>query len=59
MMIPTVKVRRDGAKGFRLINEADFDPERHDLFDAPKAKRGKAKAVEPEAPAADDDGEAA
>lgn len=31
MILPTVKVLRDGGKGFRLINEADFDPARHTL----------------------------
>ncbi|HWH72856.1 MAG TPA: hypothetical protein VNV16_01145 [Methylibium sp.] len=33
--IQTVKVKRDGPKGYHLINAADFDPKKHELFDAP------------------------
>lgn len=32
-MIPTIKVKRDGPKGYRLINASDFDPAKHELFD--------------------------
>lgn len=38
-MIPTVKVKTDAPDnehGFYVINEADFDPEVHELFDAEK-----------------------
>lgn len=36
-MIPTVKVKRDGPKGYRIINQSDFDPKKHELFEEPKA----------------------
>lgn len=32
-----LKVKRDGPKGFRLIDAAAFDPAVHELFDAPAA----------------------
>ena len=35
MRIPTVKVKKDSQRGWSIINEADFDPEKHALFDAP------------------------
>lgn len=34
MNIDTIKVKREGGKGFRLINRADFDPKKHEAFDA-------------------------
>ena len=48
MQVPTVKVKRDGPKGYRLINKSDFDPARHELFappveEAKKPKPSKAK----------------
>lgn len=33
MRLPTVKVRRDGGRGWHLINLADFDPARHQVVD--------------------------
>lgn len=35
MMIPTVKVKRDGPKGYHIINQSDFDTAIHELADAP------------------------
>ena len=35
MIVPTVKVKRDGPKGYRLINASDFNPDIHELADAP------------------------
>jgi hypothetical protein len=43
--IPTIKVKRDGPKGYRLINLSDFNPKVHVAFEAP------ARAVEPGEPA--------
>lgn len=42
---PTVRIKSD-AKGHEeglIINESDFDPNKHELFDAPKTapKRGR------------------
>jgi hypothetical protein len=39
MIMETIKVKRDGPKGYRLINRADFDPAIHVAFDAPEAPR--------------------
>lgn len=38
MIVPTVTIRADNAKGRKIINEADFDPAVHKLFseDAPE-----------------------
>lgn len=48
MSIPTVKIEAASERGWRIINEADFDPKRHKLFapkaakaDAPKGKAAK------------------
>lgn len=30
--LPVVRVRRDGGRGYRLINERDFDPAVHELY---------------------------
>lgn len=35
-MMETVKVKKDNAAGYAIINKSDFDPARHALFDAPK-----------------------
>ena len=35
--IPTVKVKRDGPKGYRIINESDFDPAKHERADGATA----------------------
>ena len=33
--VPTVKIARaDSASGFAIINESDFNPKKHQLFDA-------------------------
>lgn len=34
-MIPTVKIK-DGDDDFAIINESDFNEERHELFDGPE-----------------------
>ena len=59
-VIPTVRVMRDDGRGFRLINERDFDPARHRVAedgrrdddspkdkdkDHPKRKRGRPRKV--------------
>ena len=31
MIVPTVKVLREGGRGVRIINASDFDPARHTL----------------------------
>lgn len=31
-ILPTVKIKADTAKGFRIINASDFDPARHERF---------------------------
>lgn len=31
MILPTVKVLREGGRGVRIINASDFDPARHTL----------------------------
>lgn len=43
--VPTVKIKRpDNPRGgYAIINEADFDPKKHELFDAP----AKAPAKDP------------
>lgn len=32
-ILPTMKVKRDGPRGFRLINVARFDPTIHEVYD--------------------------
>ena len=42
---PTVKIKnKDSDTGYSLINEADFDPDKHEKF---KAKPGRPKKVKP------------
>lgn len=36
--IPTVKIKNP-VRGFAIINESDFDPKVHELFDAPKDEK--------------------
>lgn len=49
-MIPTVRIKRDTPKGYAIINESDFDPKRHTLYNpepapAPeKPKKAKRQA---------------
>jgi len=42
-MIETVKVKRDGAKGYHIINLADFREGEHELFDAAPIDPAKLK----------------
>lgn len=44
--LPTVKIKRpdNDRGGFAIINESDFDPAKHELFDAPPSED-----VQPEA----------
>lgn len=51
MKIPTVKVKHRGS--YVIMNESDFDPDRHELFDAEKPKeepkkRGRKPAAKKE-----------
>lgn len=41
-MAETIKVVRDGPRGWHLINKQDFDPEKHVLFE----EKGTTKSVE-------------
>lgn len=34
MQIETVKVKREGPKGCKIINKTDFDPEIHELYES-------------------------
>ncbi len=40
--IPTVKIKMPANKraGYAIINESDFDPKKHELFDAPDEPAG-------------------
>lgn len=38
--LPTVRVKRDGGRGFRIINASDFDPARDVLADPNNAAPG-------------------
>lgn len=33
-LIPTIRVKRDGPKGYHIINASDFDPAKHEAYDA-------------------------
>lgn len=44
MKVPTIKVKH--ADGHMLINESDYDPKKHELFDAPKGKSKPAATTE-------------
>jgi hypothetical protein len=44
MSIPTVKIEAASERGWRIINEADFDPKRHKLFAEKAEKPEKAEA---------------
>jgi hypothetical protein len=48
MMLPVVKVKRDGPKGWHWINASDYDPARHELVDPPETSE---PATEPPADA--------
>lgn len=48
--IPTVKVRTDSPdneEGFYLINQSDFDPEVHELFEELTDKQQQPAVAEP------------
>lgn len=32
----TVKVKRDCPRGYKIINKVDFDPSKHELYEAEK-----------------------
>lgn len=32
MELPTIMVRRDGGRGYHIINLSDFDPAKHEVF---------------------------
>ncbi len=34
MQTPTISIKQDGGDGYCVINEADFDPDKHELFEA-------------------------
>lgn len=34
----TIKIKRDGPRGWRIINAADFDPAKHEKYEDPKPK---------------------
>jgi hypothetical protein len=38
MNVETIKVKREGGKGYRLINKTDFDPKKHKTFDGEKVE---------------------
>lgn len=45
MIVPVIKVvNKDAEDGFMLINESDFDPERHEKFEKPAKKVAKKAA---------------
>lgn len=51
--IQTVKVKRDGPKGYHLINATDFDPKKHELAEPesdhkPAGKTGRKSKAEAE-----------
>jgi hypothetical protein len=35
--LPTIKIKSDRPKGFRIINLSSFDPAKHERYDAPLA----------------------
>lgn len=56
-MAETVKVVRDGPRGWHLINKQDFDPAKHVLWEPdairPEPKAAKKAAPEPAQPTQD------
>lgn len=51
-MLPTIKVKRDGPRGFHIINKSDFDPQKHELFEDDPGAEGAKKATVAELKAA-------
>jgi len=47
MRVETVRVKRDGPRGYHTINKADFDPARHQLYDEPAAAALGAPVADP------------
>lgn len=41
--LKVVKVKADNELGWMLINESDYDPQKHQLVDEAKPKKAKAK----------------
>lgn len=49
---PTVKVKTDNEDGFMIINEADFDETKHEIFTDSSAEEAKAaEEAKPSKPA--------
>ena len=48
-MAETVKVVREGGKGYHFINKQDFDPEKHVLYEETKEADKEAKLAAKEA----------
>lgn len=46
MKVPTVKIKHKD--GYAIINESDFDPDKHELFDAKPKKSGRPRKVKGE-----------
>jgi hypothetical protein len=40
-MIETIRVKKDNAKGYHIINKDNFNPSVHELFDDAHKKRGR------------------
>ncbi len=43
--VPVVRIKFDNADGFCEINESDFDPEKHTLFDATEPEGAKKATI--------------
>lgn len=48
MIVPVVKVKRDGPKGWHWINASDFDPARHELVDPPAVEPPAEQSEQPQ-----------
>lgn len=44
---PTTRIKADNEQGFIIINESDFDPKKHALFEEPLPDGKPAKAAKP------------
>lgn len=45
MIIETMKVKRDGPKGYHIINKDSFDPAIHELYESKKQVPTEAKSA--------------
>ena len=45
MNCPTVKIKFDNDDGYALLDEAAFDPDKHELFEQPAEAEQAAKPV--------------